>query len=208
MRNKFSWLFSSIFSSCAIAAPAPSQTAKIFYSADMEVPAVSELIKAIDEINTKDEITNIYLYINSYGGDMDSGLMASAAIRSSKKPVTTVAMSTIGSSATIMLCASKDRRALPEGSIYLHPSYTSYEGELRPNTIKELSLELTRFNDMFRKTYQSCTNLSDERIENILYSESNRVTFTPDEALKIELISKIDEHIVDTPHSFYITASH
>lgn len=207
MKEKLSLLFLSMFSPCSIAAPTVGQIAKIFYSADMEVPTVSELIKTIDEINNEDEITSIYLYINSYGGDMDSGLMASAAIRSSKKPVTTVAMSTIGSSATIMLCAAKDRRALPEGNIYLHPSYTSYEGDLRPNTIKELSLELTRFNDMFRKTYLSCTNLSAERIENILYSESNRVTFTPDEALKIELISKIDENIVDTPHAFYITAS-
>ncbi|MFM5393177.1 ATP-dependent Clp protease proteolytic subunit [Aeromonas veronii] len=208
MMNKFSLPILSMFASCAIAAPSPSQTAKIFYSADMEVPTVSELIKTIDDINSKDEISNIYLYINSYGGDMDSGLMASAAIRSSKKPVTTIAMSTIGSSATIMLCAAKDRRALPEGSIYLHPSYTHYEGDVRPNTIKELNQELTRFNDMFRKTYQSCTNLSHERIENILFSESNRVTFTPDEALKIELISKIDQNIIDTPHAFYITAPH
>ena len=136
MMNKFSLPIVSMFASCAIAAPDPSTTAKIFYSADMEVPTVSALINAIDDINNKDEITKIYLYINSYGGDMDSGLMAAAAIRSSKKPVTTIAMSTIGSSATLMLCAAKDRRALPEGSIYLHPSYTHYAGRDREHFVK------------------------------------------------------------------------
>ncbi|HHQ4759000.1 TPA: ATP-dependent Clp protease proteolytic subunit [Aeromonas hydrophila] len=208
MMSKFSLPIVSMFASCVIAAPDPGQTAKIFYSADMEVPTVSTLINAIDDINNNKDITKIYLYINSYGGDMDSGLMAAAAIRSSKKPVTTIAMSTIGSSATLMLCAAKDRRALPEGSIYLHPSYTHYEGDVRPNNIKELGQEVTRFNDMFRKAYQRCTRLSHERIENILYSESNRATFTPDEAIDIGLISKIDQTIIDTPHSFYITASH
>ncbi|PTU65943.1 peptidase S14 [Chromobacterium sp. Panama] len=180
--------------------------AKIFYSGDMKISSVSELTKAIDDANANDHVDRINIYINSYGGDMDSGLMAAAAIRSSKKTVTTVAMTTVGSSATLMLCAAKDRRALREASIYLHPSFIEYKGELRPDTLKQLVKENERFNNVFKTAYKKCTSLDSQKINDILYSESNKVTFTPQEAIKVGLISAIDEKIIDTPETYYITA--
>ncbi|HGA5268257.1 TPA: ATP-dependent Clp protease proteolytic subunit, partial [Salmonella enterica subsp. enterica serovar Birkenhead] len=96
-----------------------NEVAKIYYSGDMNTSSISRLVSVFDEINKSLDTKKIYLYINSYGGDMDAGLMASAVIKSSRIPVTTVAMSTVGSSATIMLCAAEDRRSLPDGYIYL-----------------------------------------------------------------------------------------
>ncbi|HDC1420839.1 TPA: ATP-dependent Clp protease proteolytic subunit [Salmonella enterica] len=172
----------------------------------MTVPAVSDLIKALDDAGRRKGIQRIFLYINSYGGDMDSGLMAAAAIRSSAVPVTTIAMSTVGSSATLMLCAAKERKALPEGSIYFHPSFIDYKGVLRPDTIDELNKELERFRIMFKRAYKQCSNLKDSRIDEILHSESNRITFTPEEAITAGIISGTDEKIINTPDSWYITS--
>ena len=42
-------------------------------------------------------------------------------------------------------------------------------------------------------------------INNILYSESNRVTYTPEEAKKINLISAIDSNIVEAEKNYYVT---
>lgn len=182
-----------------------NEIAKIYYSADMKTSSISELIRIIDEINEEPEIKKIYLYINSYGGDMDAGLMASAAIKSSRIPVTTVAMSTVGSSATIMLCAATDRRSLSDGYIYFHPSFINFSGDVRPNNIQEMNNEIKRFNNMFKKTYTECTSLNDDIINNILYSESNRVTYSPEEAKDIGLISVIDSKIIEAVKNFYIT---
>ncbi|ENZ9096380.1 MULTISPECIES: ATP-dependent Clp protease proteolytic subunit [Enterobacter] len=182
-----------------------NEIAKIYYSGDMNTSSISRLVSVFDEINKSSDIKIIYIYINSYGGDMDAGLMASAVIKSSRIPVTTVAMSTVGSSATIMLCAADDRRSLPDGYIYLHPSYINYNGDVRPNDIQEMSNEIRRFNNMFKKTYKTCTNLTDDMINNILYSESNRVTYTPEEAKKINLISVIDSNIVEAEKNYYVT---
>lgn len=182
-----------------------NEIAKIYYSGDMKTSSISQLIRIFDEINEDSDIKRIYLYINSYGGDMDAGLMASAVIKSSRTPVTTVAMSTVGSSATIMLCAATDRRSLPDGYIYLHPSFINFSGDVRPNNIQEMNNESKRFNNMFKKTYTGCTNLNDSMIDNILYSESNRVTYTPEEAKKIDLISTIDSNIIEAGKNYYIT---
>lgn len=182
-----------------------NEIAKIYYSADMKTSSISELIRIIDEINEEPDIKKIYLYINSYGGDMDAGLMASAVIKSSRTPVTTVAMSTVGSSATIMLCAATDRRSLPDGHIYFHPSFINFSGDVRPNNIQEMNNESKRFNNMFKKTYTECTSLNDDIINDILYSESNRVTYTPEEAKNIGLISVIDSKIIEAGKNYYIT---
>ncbi|EAW8185415.1 peptidase S14 [Salmonella enterica] len=196
----------SVVNAASIQKAAPAnEIAKIYYSGDMNTSSISRLVSIFDEINKNANIKRIYLYINSYGGDMDAGLMASAVIKSSKIPVTTVAMSTVGSSATIMLCAAKDRRSLPNGYIYLHPSFINYNGDVRPNNIQEMSNESRRFNNMFKKVYEKCTNLTDDMINNILYSESNRITYTPEEAKKVNLISGIDRKIVEAEKNYYVT---
>ena len=182
-----------------------SEIAKIYYSSEMSISSINRLVSIFDEVNKSYNVKRIYLYINSYGGDMDAGLMASAAIKSSRIPVTTVAMSTVGSSATIMLCAAKDRRSLPDGYIYIHPSFLYYTGEVRPNNIQEMSSESRRFNKIFKKTYEKCTNLTEDVLNNILYSESNRVTYTPEEAKKVNIISVIDSKIVDADKNYYVT---
>lgn len=182
-----------------------NEIAKIYYSGGINTSSISRLVSIFDEINKSSGTKRIYLYINSYGGDMDAGLMASAVIKSSKIPVTTVAMSTVGSSATIMLCAAEDRRSLPDGYIYLHPSFIHYNGDVRPNDIQAMSNESRRFNNIFKKTYEKCTNLTDDIINNILYSESNRITYTPEEAKKVNLISVIDSKIVEAEKNYYVT---
>lgn len=57
---------------------------------------------------------------------------------------------------------------------------------------------------MFKKTYEKCTNLTDDMINNILYSESNRKTYTPEEAKKVNLISVIDSKIVEAEKNYYV----
>ncbi|AJJ61770.1 ClpP family protease [Yersinia aldovae] len=205
MRSSINLLVMILMLSFSVKAERHNDVAKVYYRGNMTVKIVSNLIEAIDDINTKDNVRKIYIYINSYGGDMDAGLMASSSIQSSRIPVTTVAMSTVGSSATLMLCAAKERKSLPDGSIYLHPSFIEYNGDVRPSDIQALSKESNRFNKMFHRAYEKCTNISNEKIDEILYSESNRLTFTPDEAIKIGLISSIEDKIIDSALVYYIT---
>lgn len=196
-------------SSFAAAQPVEDKNkiAKIYYTGEMQPSAVSRLVSAFDEVNKNNDVERIYLYINSYGGDMDAGLMAAAAVRSSAIPVTTVAMSTVGSSATIMFCAADDRRSLPEGSLFLHPASISHQGDVRPADVAYLEKETRRFNEMFKKTYRACTKLDDAKIAEILHSEYNLTNYSPSEAMAIGLISSVDKKIIPATYSYAITSS-
>nr|WP_205246432.1 MULTISPECIES: ATP-dependent Clp protease proteolytic subunit [unclassified Enterobacter] len=197
------------YSSFAAAQPVEDKNkiAKIYYTGEMQPSAVSRLVSAFDEVNKNNDVERIYLYINSYGGDMDAGLMAAAAVRSSAIPVTTVAMSTVGSSATIMFCAADDRRSLPEGSLFLHPASISHQGDVRPADVAYLEKETRRFNEMFKKTYRACTKLDDAKIAEILHSEYNLTNYSPSEAMAIGLISSVDKKIIPATYSYAITSS-
>ncbi|WP_213716233.1 ATP-dependent Clp protease proteolytic subunit [Cedecea lapagei] len=197
------------YSSFAAAQPVKDKNkiAKIYYTGEMQPSAVSRLVSAFDEVNKNNDVERIYLYINSYGGDMDAGLMAAAAVRSSAIPVTTVAMSTVGSSATIMFCAADDRRSLPEGSLFLHPASISHQGDVRPADVAYLEKETRRFNEMFKKTYRACTKLDDAKIAEILHSEYNLTNYSPSEAMAIGLISSVDKKIIPATYSYAITSS-
>ncbi|NIF47552.1 peptidase S14 [Enterobacter sp. Ap-1006] len=197
------------YSSFAAAQPVEDKNkiAKIYYTGEMQPSAVSRLVSVFDEVNKNNDVERIYLYINSYGGDMDAGLMAAAAIRSSAIPVTTVAMSTVGSSATIMFCAADDRRSLPEGSLFLHPASISHQGDVRPADVAYLEKETRRFNEMFKKTYRACTKLDDAKIAEILHSEYNLTNYSPSEAMAVGLISSVDKKIIPATYSYAITSS-
>lgn len=197
------------YSSFAAAQPVEDKNkiAKIYYTGEMQPSAVSRLVNVFDEVNKNNDVERIYLYINSYGGDMDAGLMAAAAIRSSAIPVTTVAMSTVGSSATIMFCAADDRRSLPEGSLFLHPASISHQGDVRPADVAYLEKETRRFNEMFKKTYRACTKLDDAKIAEILHSEYNLTNYSPSEAMAVGLISSVDKKIIPATYSYAITSS-
>lgn len=197
------------YSSFAAAQPVEDKNkiAKIYYTGEMQPSAVSRLVSAFDEVNKNNDVERIYLYINSYGGDMDAGLMAATAVRSSAIPVTTVAMSTVGSSATIMFCAADDRRSLPEGSLFLHPASISHQGDVRPADVAYLEKETRRFNEMFKKTYRACTKLDDAKIAEILHSEYNLTNYSPSEAMAIGLISSVDKKIIPANYSYAITSS-
>ena len=83
---------------------------KIFLSEDIEISTVKPIIEKIMEINNSDDLYEadykdwerkpIYLFINSYGGDVYGGLALFDVIKQSKTPVYTVS---IGSSMSMGL---------------------------------------------------------------------------------------------------------
>lgn len=58
--------------------------AKVYFTAGVNTKSVTELIQVIDSLNVNyKKLENIYLYISSYGGDMDSGYAGYWAVKSS-----------------------------------------------------------------------------------------------------------------------------
>jgi ATP-dependent Clp protease, protease subunit len=183
--------------------------AKIYYTGEVNEKKALSLIEAIDDANLKyPNLKHIYLYIDSYGGDMDSGYSAYQAISSSRTPITTVNLATVMSSATMMFCAGKERVSLKGGRFILHPAASNINiTSAQPQDMWRIEQNVNTLNRFFFDTYKECTSMKESEINHILQSEYQRAFWFADDAKKNNMISGVVDKIMDTPVSYYINDS-
>lgn len=188
-------------------AKSEAEVGKIFYVGGVTSSKVIDLIKAIDELNINHKLKKIYLYIDSYGGGMDSGYMAYMAIKSSKIPITSVNLVTVMSSATMMFCGAHDRISLSGGRFILHPANVWVSGRIQPDQLGIVESNLDEYNKMFFSVYKECTDFSDSEIKSILASENQRRFLSAEEAKMHGMIKGTANKIVDASVVYYISDS-
>jgi len=184
-----------------------NKIAKVYFFGEMNQDKAKDLSAVLDEININHaDFKNIYLYINSPGGDMNSGYISYWAVKSSKIPVSTVNLSVTASAATMMFCGSYDRMSIKGAYFILHPPAV-VEGNIRlkPDELLEVQENLDGYRQMFASIYSSCTNYSAAEISTILSSEDNRKRLADEDAIKHGLIKKNTDAIVNAPIAYYIT---
>ncbi len=181
--------------------------AKIYFTAGVNTKSVSELIQAIDSLNTNyKKLENIYLYISSYGGDMDSGYAGYWVVKSSHIPITTVNLSTVMSSATMIFCGAKDRQSRKGGRFIMHPpSITPQQGAFQPDHFMTAGRDLKGYIEQFTEVYKECSRYSEAEISTLLSSENDRKFLLPDEAKEKGIISGVAAQIITAPIAYYIT---
>ena len=109
---------------------------------DLAEKIVRQLLMMDDDSGTK----NIYLYIDSPGGDVDAGYAIFDMIRFVKAPVITVGMGLVASAgALILLAAPRDRRiALPNSHYLIHQPLSGMKGVATDIEIHAKELEKAR----------------------------------------------------------------
>ncbi|ANI31125.1 hypothetical protein PL78_15020 [Yersinia entomophaga] len=188
--------------------PGNIEYAKVLYSGDVTENKTVEFISVLDEINANyPKLKKIYVYINSYGGDMDSGYMAYEAIKSSPVPVTTVNLSMVGSSATLFYCAGAERLSMKGASFLLHPAAVANENSnfLKPDALKNMQEAVSIYNNMFDTVYKECTTYTDAERKNILYSENGRALINSGTAIDKKIANGLANGFSDVQISYYIT---
>lgn len=181
------------------------ESVKITFTGMVGVKSVTELLTTLDEINnTYPSLRDIYIYINSPGGNMNSGYVAYEAIKGTAVPVTTINSVYVASAATLLYCAGKERLAMPLANFILHPASTNAQGSLQPDQLEQLKQSVDDSNRLFRLIYQQCTNFSVKEINNMLYSENNHKELNVAEAINRGMVRKEAKGIVSSPVSYYI----
>lgn len=182
-------------------------TAKIVFHAEVQPREIMELVAALDEINvTYPAVKTISLYINSGGGRMDSGYMAYEAIKNSGIPVDTVGIGFVGSAATMMFCAGKNRLSTPLTAYMVHPVGISNDdtGYIRPNQIDQMQKVSRSYSRVFRKVYKDCLQMRNEELESVLYSEDHIKYFSTDEVITMKMATGRAAGIRATDVSYFI----
>ena len=112
----------------------------------MDVFSAASVGDDIMAMNIEDPVTPIYLYIDSPGGDVTSGLALYDIIKLSRAPVITVAIS-CASMATIVLAAGHERLSLSHSRAMMHLPSGGVQGDvdqiqIRSNLLQTIKAEL------------------------------------------------------------------
>lgn len=179
----------------------------VTYSGAITPELIMDLMSTLDKVNlTYLTAQGMTLYLNSGGGNMDSGYMGYTAIKNSRIPVTTVNAAVVGSSASLLFCAGTSRQAFPASHFILHPASATVLGgqDLKPDALSLLSSTLARYNAMFKSVYQTCTHFSDADIEAMLSAENQRKDLSAEQAKSVGLINAVTSQRGPAEVSYFI----
>lgn len=190
-------------------ADAAVKVAKIYYTAEVNTETISDLARVIDELNIGyKNLEAIYLYVSSYGGEMDAGYVGYWLVKGSRIPVTAVNISTVGSAASIIFCGADDRQSLQGGRFILHPAnLTRKSPDLDPDSMEVAQANLASYNQMLRDIYKKCTTFEDVEINSFLERDAQRKFLLPEQAMAKGIITKIADNVVHAQVAYYITNS-
>ncbi|MDX7273669.1 ATP-dependent Clp protease proteolytic subunit [Serratia marcescens] len=130
----------------------------------------------------------IYLYINSPGGAITSGLAIYDTMQYIRAPVHTLCMGTARSMGSFLLMAGEPghRMALPNASLHVHQPLGGFQGQASDILIQ--AEEMKRTKDRVIRLYAQHCGLSEEEVERVL----DRDRFmTADEAAAWGLIDRV-----------------
>ncbi|WP_233874100.1 ATP-dependent Clp protease proteolytic subunit [Paraburkholderia adhaesiva] len=180
--------------------------AKIYYTGGINIQKTNELIGALDDLNMNyRNLGKIYLYINSYGGDMDSGYIAYQAIKSSRIPVVTVNLATVMSAATMLFCGASERSSFEGAQFIMHPAAISQSSRMQPDQLEMAQQTLGRYNQMLVDIYKGCSDFREGELKSILYSEDQRKVLSSDEARKRGVVTELTSRIADAQVSYFVS---
>ena len=170
---------------------------RTFY-VDYEIDECYELVelgKIIIQMNMeekdipKEELKPIYLYIHSYGGDLEQAFFFSDLCMSSRIPIITISMGVAMSAGFLIFLAGHKRYAFPHSQLLVHSGSAGFQGtaeqieEAQKNYKKQLG-------EM--KSYILSRTKIDEKVFNKNKAKDWYLT-----AEELEKYSVIDEFITD-----------
>lgn len=187
--------------------PNTVKTVKIAFTGAITQNKIMALSAAIDEIaqNYK-AATEIQLYLTSPGGDVDAGKMGYQIVKDSPIPVATVNMSSVESSATLIYCGAKKRLTMDDSIFLLHAPtiHDARDRDFSENMLVEKNEFNSRFRNIIKNIYHTCTNLTDDQIDKITYSEDNHMLLDNQHALAVGIATGGLSHFMPADAAYYI----
>ncbi len=165
---------------------------KIFLVGEVNDESCNQLIKQLLFMEAEDDTRPIFLYINSPGGDVTSGLAVYDTLRLMRSPVTAVVTGIAASMASIiMLGCDKDRRfMLPSSRIMIHDcSFGRRDiGGKKPGEVEEVLNQLKNTNARLLSIIAERTGKTVRQVSKVTQNDSY---FDAKEAVEFGLATAI-----------------
>ena len=164
------------------------KTRQIILTGEINKELADSIVRQLLILDSEDEKTPIYMYIDSPGGDVDAGFAIFDMIRFINAPVYLIGMGLIASAATLVLLAvdKEFRIGLPNRRYLIHQPLGGMRGVATDIEIYAKDMEKIRakLNSLIAK--QTGTSL-----EQVTKDTERDFWLDSDEAVKYGLISKI-----------------
>ena len=167
---------------------------KIFLTKPVDASTMDSLIKQLLYLSSEEPEKEITIYINSPGGEVQSGLAAYDLLKLIKAPITTVCIGEAASMGAILFLAGDRRVVLPHSSIMIHdpaPGGGDMKG-MKPDEMEEKLSNLKKSRDRLCGIIAEATGKS---VKQIMKKTCRDSFFTADEALEYGLATEMAERI-------------
>ena len=164
------------------------KTRQIILTGEINKELADSIVRQLLILDSEDEKTPIYMYIDSPGGDVDAGFAIFDMIRFINAPVYLIGMGLIASAATLVLLAvdKEFRIGLPNSRYLIHPPLGGMRGVATDIEIYAKDMEKIRAKLNSLIAEQTGTSL-----EQVTKDTERDFWLDSDEAVKYGLISKI-----------------
>ena len=165
---------------------------KVFLVGEVNDDSCNELIKQLLYMEGEDNTKPITLFINSPGGNVNSGLAVYDTIRLMKSPVTAIVMGIAASMGSIILlaCDADKRFMLPSSKIMIHDCSwgdRNFRG-MKPHEVEEELKQLKGTNERLLSIIAERTGKSVRQVSKVTMHDKY---FDADEAIEFGLVSAV-----------------
>ncbi len=160
----------------------------IFLGTPINDQVANVIVAQLLYLEHEDPKRDIYLYVNSPGGVITSGLAIYDTMQMIEAPVSTIAVGVTASMGTVLLTAgtSGKRYALPNATIHLHQPLGGVQGQA--TDIEIAAREILRQRDLINGILKRHTKMDDEQIAK--YTDRD-FFMTPELAAELGVIDEV-----------------
>lgn len=169
------------------------QNREIFLTDSVDTKSMESLIKQLMYLYKEAPDKEITLYINSPGGEVQSGLAVYDFMKLIKAPIKTVCIGTAASMGAILFLAGDKREMMPNAQVMIHdPAPANSINGLKPAEISERLTDLKKVQKVVCDIISKTTGKTDKEVRNKTRKDS---FFNAKEALDFGLATNIIKEI-------------
>lgn len=165
------------------------QERKIFFTEEVNSRSANELIASLMALEIENSAEPITLFINSPGGEVDSGLAIYDVITRLRVPVDTVCIGTAASMASIIFLAGRNRCMYEHTKIMIHdPLLSGLSGVKKALELEKEAKRLMEVRDILGRIIAQRTGRT---LKEVLSKTKEDCFLTAEEALKFGIATDI-----------------
>ena len=162
---------------------------KIFIEGEINAEVACEFAKKVMLLNSEEKSKPINVFINSTGGEINSGMLMYDVIQSSKAPIRIFCFGRAYSmGAVLFTCGTHGRYMLPHAELMLHEPLLGSRVAGNSSSIKSISDTLLETKQKMNQILAKHTGKSEEEIEK---ATSFDHYFSPEESIAFGLCDEI-----------------